>query len=389
MYISKFVTPEIIFGIGSLNQVGECCSRLGSSRVFLVADQGVLHCGWVEKAIIFLKKAGLEYQLWTDFSSNPRDYEVEEGERIYTSTGCDAVLAVGGGSAVDAAKAVATLSTNKGRIHNYEGIDMITEPLPPLIVVPSTAGSGAEVSQFAIISDSERKIKMTIISKSLVPDIAVSDPLILSTISGKVTAHTGMEALSHAVEAYLSLAATDMTDIHALHAIKLISANLRSSVASQVDEAAKVAMAKASLHAGIALSNAVLGLAHAMTHQVGGLLDLPIGTISAVLLPYVMRFNLIACVDKYATIAAVMGAQTAHMSKREAADKAIDLVQELARDVGIPSGLAELGLPEESIPELSRNAMKDACYITNPRDAGEEEIISIFRAALESSGGDQ
>jgi alcohol dehydrogenase class IV len=198
-----------------------------------------------------------------------------------------------------------------------------------------------------------------------------------------------MEALSHAVEAYLSLAATDMTDIHALHAIKLISANLRSSVASQVDEAAKVAMAKASLHAGIALSNAVLGLAHAMTHQVGGLLDLPIGTISAVLLPYVMRFNLIACVDKYATIAEVMGAQTAHMSKREAAEKAIDMVQELARDVGIPSGLAELGLPEESIPELSRNAMKDACYITNPRDADEDEIIGIFRAALETSGGDQ
>jgi alcohol dehydrogenase class IV len=389
MYISKFVTPEIIFGTGSLNQIGECCIRLGSSRVFLVADQGVLHCGWAEKAITFLKKSGLEYQLWTDFSANPRDYEVEEGERIYTSTGCDAVLAVGGGSAVDAAKAVATLSTNRGRIHNFEGIDMITEPLPPLIVVPSTAGSGAEVSQFAIISDSERKIKMTIISKSLVPDIAVSDPLILSTISGKVTAHTGMEALSHAVEAYLSLAATDMTDIHALHAIKLISANLRSSVASQVDEAAKIAMAKASLHAGIALSNAVLGLAHAMTHQVGGLLDLPIGTISAVLLPYVMRFNLIACVDKYATIAEVMGAQTGHLSKREAAEKAIDMVQELAHDVGIPSGLAELGLPEESIPELSRNAMKDACYITNPRDAGEDEIISIFRAALETSGGDQ
>lgn len=389
MYISKFVTPEIIFGTESLNQVGECCVRLGSSRVFLVADQGVLRCGWVEKAIIFLKKAGLEYQLWTGFSANPRDYEVEEGERIYTNTGCDAVLALGGGSAVDAAKAVATLSTNKGRIHNFEGIDMITEPLPPLIVVPSTAGSGAEVSQFAIISDSERKIKMTIISKSLVPDIAISDPLILSTISGKVTAHTGMEALSHAVEAYLSLAATDITDIHALHAIKLIAANLRSSVASQVDEAAKIAMAKASLHAGIALSNAVLGLAHAMTHQVGGLLDLPIGTISAVLLPYVMRFNLIACVDKYATIAEVMGAQTAHLSKREAAEKAIDLVQELARDVGIPSGLAELGLSEESIPKLSRNAMKDACYITNPRDADEDEIISIFRAALETSGGDQ
>jgi 1,3-propanediol dehydrogenase len=386
MYISKFVTPEIIFGTGSLNQIGECCSRLGSSRVFLVADQGIVNCGWVDKATVFLRKAALEYELWSDFSANPRDYEIAEGLELYNDSVCDAVLAIGGGSAVDAAKAVATLSTNKGRIHNYEGIDMITEPLPPLIVVPSTAGSGAEVSQFAIISDSNRKIKMTIISKSLVPDIAVSDPLILSTINSHVTAHTGMEALSHAVEAYLSLAATDMTDIHAIHAIKLISENLRSSVASQVDEAAKIAMGKASLHAGIAFSNAVLGLAHAMTHQVGGLLDLPIGTISAILLPYVMRYNMIACIDKYAIIADAMGARTKHLSKREAAEKAIDMVQQLASDVGIPSGLTELGLPEESIPELSKNAINDACYITNPRDADETEIAAIFRAALKTKG---
>ncbi len=388
MYISKFVTPEIIFGTGSLNQAGESCSRLGSSKVFLVADQGVLNCGWADKACGFLKKVRLDYQIWSDFSANPRDYEVEEGALLYASRNCDAVLAIGGGSAVDAAKAVATLSTNSGKIQHFEGIDMITEPLPPLIVVPSTAGSGAEVSQFAIISDSDRKIKMTIISKSLVPDIAISDPLILSTVNSKVTAHTGMEALSHAVEAYLSLASTDMTDIHALHAIKLISENLRSSVASQVDEKAKIAMAQASLHAGVAFSNAVLGLAHAMTHQVGGLLDLPIGTISAVILPFVMRFNLIACVDKYANIAEAMGTHTANLSKREAAEKAIEMVRQLAKDVGIPSGLAELGLPEESIPELSRNATKDACFITNPRDADVDDIEAIFRSALEIEEGD-
>lgn len=388
MYISKFVTPEIIFGTGSLNQVGESCSRLGSSRVFLVADPGVMRYGWVDKAVSFLKEAYMEYRIWTDFSANPRDYEVEEGAILYADCNCDAVLAIGGGSAVDAAKAVATLSTNQGKIRDFEGIDMINNPLPPLIVIPSTAGSGAEVSQFAIISDSERKIKMTIISKSLVPDIAITDPLILSTVNSKVTAHTGMEALSHAIEAYLSLASTDITDIHALQAIKLISANLRSSVASQVDEAAKIAMSKASLHAGIAFSNAVLGLTHAMTHQVGGLLDLPIGTISAVLLPYVMRFNLIACIDKYAEIAEAMGAQTDNLSTREKAEMAITMVQELSRDLGIPSGLSELGLPEDSIPNLSRNAINDACFITNPRDADEEDIVNIFRWALETQGGD-
>lgn len=389
MHISKFVTPEIIFGPGSLNQVGECCARLGSSRVFWVADKSVVSCGWVERAETFLEQSNLEHQLWTDFSANPRDYEVEEGALIYADTGCDAVLAFGGGSAVDAAKAVATLSTNTGRIHNFEGIDMITEPLPPIIVVPSTAGSGAEVSQFAIVSDSHRKIKMTIISKSLVPDIAVCDPLILSTVPAKVTAHTGMEALSHAIEAYLSLAATDITDIHALQAIRLIAAHLRSSVASQVDESAKIAMGMASLHAGIAFSNAVLGLAHAMTHQVGGLLDLPIGTISAVILPYVMSYNLIACIDKYTLIAEAMGANVTSLSKREAAEKAIAMVRELAGDVGIPSGLSELGLPEDSIPELSRNAIKDACFITNPRDADVDDIIAIFHSALSAGGIDR
>lgn len=389
MYTSKFVTPEIIFGTGSLDQVGECCRRLGSTKVFLVADQGITRCGWVDKALVYLNDEGLDHCLWSEFSANPRDYEVEQGCHHYNDTGCDAVLAIGGGSAVDMAKAVATLSTNPGRIHDYEGIDMIREPLPPLIVVPSTAGSGAEVSQFAIISDSKRRIKMTIISKSLVPDIAVSDPLILSTVNSKLTANTGMEALSHAVEAYLSLAATDMTDLHALQAIRLIAANLRSSVASQVDEAAKIAMAQASLHAGIAFSNAVLGLTHAMTHQIGGLFDQPIGSISAVLLPYVMRFNMIACIDKYASIAEAMGAQTKNLSKRAAADLAIEMVRELARDVGIPAGLAELELPEETIPELSRNAMNDACFITNPRDAEEEEISEIFRQVLTTKGVDR
>ena len=278
---------------------------------------------------------------------------------------------------------MATLSTNHGKIQDYEGIDLINKPLPPLIVVPSTAGSGSEVSQFSIIADSSRKIKMTIISKSLVPDIAISDPLILSTVNSKLTTYTGMEALSHAIEAFLSLASTDLTDVHALHAIKLISANLRASVASQVNEEAKVAMAKASLQAGLAFSNAVLGLVHAMSHQVGGLLDFPIGEISAILLPYVMRFNLVSSMDKYIEIAKAMGAKVDRMTPREAAEKAISMVEELARDVKIPSGLAELGLPEEVIPELSKNAVKDACFITNPRDADVEDIVEIFYSALQ------
>ncbi|HZK24331.1 MAG TPA: iron-containing alcohol dehydrogenase [Oscillospiraceae bacterium] len=382
MYISKFVAPEIIFGSGSINQVGECCYRLGASRIFLVADRGVIKFGWVEKCLPYINELNLDYRIWSDFSANPKDFEIEAGAALYLQQQCDAVLAIGGGSAIDAAKAVAILATNGGRIQDYEGIDLIQKPLPPLIVLPSTAGSGAEVSQFSIIADSERNIKMTIVSKSLVPDIAISDPLILSTVNSRVTATTGMEALSHAIEAYLSLAATDLTDVHALHSIKLIANHLRASVASQVNEDAKVAMAKASLQAGIALSNAVLGLTHAMTHQVGGLLDLPIGEISAVLLPHVMRFNMISSFEKFGAIAEAMGANTSKLSARDAAKQAIEKVQELAGDVGIPSGLSALGLPKEVIPELSKNAINDACYITNPRDVDVDGIVSIFYQAL-------
>lgn len=382
MYISKFVTPEIIFGKGSINQVGECCQRLGASRIFLVADTGIITSGWVDKCLPFTDELNLDYYIWSQFSANPKDFEVEEGAKLYLQKKCDAVLAIGGGSAIDAGKAVAILSSNGGKIKDYEGIDLIHTPLPPLIVIPSTAGSGSEVSQFSIIADSERKIKMTIISKSLVPDIAISDPLILSTVSSKVTANTGMEALSHAIEAYLSLAATDLTDVHALHSINLISDNLRASVASQVNEEAKVAMAKASLHAGIAFSNAVLGLTHAMTHQVGGLLDLPIGEISAVLLPYVMRFNMLSSFNKYGAIAEAMGVKTDGLVARDSAEKAILMVRELAQDLGIPPGLSAMGLPREVIPELSKNAMHDACFITNPRDVDVEGIMDIFHQAF-------
>ena len=377
-----FVTPEIIFGSGSFIQGGESCHRLGASRIFLVADKGVIEYGWGEKCLPFINELKLDYRIWSGFTANPKDFEIEEGAALYLREQCDAVLAIGGGSAIDAAKAVAILVTNGGKIQDYEGIDLIEKPLPPLIVLPSTAGSGAEVSQFSIIADSKRNIKMTIVSKSLVPDIAISDPLILSTVNSRVTATTGMEALSHAIEAFLSLAATDLTDVHALHSIKLIARHLRASVASQVNKEAKIGMAKASLHAGIAFSNAVLGLTHAMTHQVGGLLDLPIGEIRAVLLPHVMRFNMISSFEKYGAIAEAMGVDVSRLTARDAAEQAIEKVQELTRDVGIPTGLSELGLPQEVIPELSKNAMNDACFITNPRDVDVDGILSILYQAL-------
>lgn len=387
--ISKFVNPEIIFGQGTLSQVGESLVRLGAQKVFLVTDPGIIEAGWVDKAIPFIEQKGLNYEIWSRVTPNPKDHDVEAGARRYRKTRCDAVLAVGGGSPIDCAKAVALLSTNgRSEIHHYEGIDKITRPLPPMVMVPSTAGTGADVSQFCIVTDTERRLKMVIASKSLVPDISITDPLLLTTKDRKLTAHTGMDALTHAIEAYLSVAATVLTDVHALNAIRLVSGNLRESVASQTNLRAKKAMAMASLQAGLAFSNAVLGATHAMAHQVGGLLDAPHGEVEGILLPYVLEFNFIAATERYVDIAQALGQDVTGMSRREAGLQVIAAVKALARDIGIPRSLADIGVKPDVISYLSTNAMQDICLVTNPRDTSLADIEEIFRRAWEGDDGD-
>lgn len=382
MEITKFVAPEIIFGPGALAQVGDSAARLGASKVFLVTDPGVIAAGWVEKALPFLVEKGLTYTIWSDVTPNPKDYEIDQGAQVYLSSGCDAVLAIGGGSPIDAAKAVATLVTNGGRIHDYEGVNKITRPLPPMVMVPSTAGTGADVSQFAIITDSARKLKMVLISKSLVPDISITDPLLLTTKDASLTADTGMDVLAHAIEAYVSIAATPLTDVLALSAIRLVAEHLRASVASRANLEAKKGMAMASLHSGLAFSNAILGAVHAMAHQLGAVLDLPHGQVNAILLPHVMEYNLIASVRRFCDIAQAMGEDISRLSPRQAADKAVEAVRRLSQDIGIPAGLRAVGVHEEDIPRLSENAALDACLITNPRDISVSDIEQIFRNAL-------
>lgn len=380
--ISKFVAPEIIFGLGTLSQVGDSVCRLGANKVFLVSDQGVINAGWVDKTAEILKTVGIPYETWHNITSNPKDSEVAEGAEKYLSSGCDAIMAVGGGSPIDVAKAIATISTNGGQVQDYEGINKIFKPLPPMIMIPTTAGSGSEVSQFSIIVDQHRKIKMTIVSKSLVPDIAIIDPVTLQTKDARLTAATGVDALSHAIEAFVSLAATPLTDVQALNAVKLVAGNLRESVACRTNLQAKSAMAMASLQAGLAFSNAILGATHAMTHQIDGIFDLHHGETNGVLMPYVMEYNLIACADKYAQVAQALGVNIEGMDKWEAANRAVQEVRRLLRDVGIPERLSKMGLKEEDIPKLSKTAIMDACIVTNPRDATEQDIASIYRKAL-------
>lgn len=380
--ISKFVAPEVIFGLGALGQVGECAARIGIKKAFLVSDAGVMEAGWVDKALAYLKDVGIDSTVWYGLTTNPKDCEVNQGSIEYLASGCDGIVAVGGGSPIDVAKAIAILASNGGHIKDYEGVNKITCPLPPMVIVTSTGGSGAEVSQFSMIVEKNRQVKMAIISKSLIPDIAIVDPLLLQTKSARLTAATGVDALSHAIEAYVSLAATPLTDVHALAAMRLIAGNLRESVACKTNLEAKSAMAMASLQAGLAFSNAILGATHAMTHQVDGLLDLHHGETNGIIMPNVMEFNMIACGEKFKNIAEALGVQTTGLGVWKAAEKGVATVRKLFSDIGISQRLSEVGLREEHIDRLSENALKDACLVTNPRDCSVEDIKELFKRAL-------
>ena len=382
MNISKFVAPEIIFGLGSLSQIGESVLRTGASKVFLVSDADVINAGWVDRAVHYLHAAGVGTEIFADLTTNPKDVEVAEGARHYRGSGCDGIVAVGGGSPTDVAKAVAILASNGGVLQDYEGINKISRPLPPMVIAPSTAGAGSEVSQFTIIVDTARKLKMSIISKSLVPDIAIVDPEVVQTMDTKLAAATGLDAFTHGIESYVSLAATPLTDIHALKAIQLISSNLRRAVADRTDMDANTNMAMASLTAGLAFSNAILGATHAMTHQVDGQIDQHHGETNASILPFVMEYNLSACPGRFRDIACAMGENVAGLSTMAAAERAVEAVRQLIRDIGLAKGLADIGLTEELIPLLSENAVKDACLVTNPRPASRDDIAAIFRKCL-------
>jgi alcohol dehydrogenase class IV len=381
MDIHKFVMPEVIFGNGAIHQVGESCLRLGATNVLIVSDPGIIEAGWIDVVIKSCKQIGLKYTTFYDVTINPKDSEVEKGCEVYTQNECDAIIGIGGGSAIDVAKAIAILATNGGRIHDYEGIDKIKHPLPPQVMIPTTAGSGSEVSQFSVIVDTTGQKKMTIVSKSLIPDIAIIDPETLSTKSARLTASTGLDVLTHGIEAYVSLAATPLTDVQAKNAISLVAQYLRPSVASKINKEAKTNMAMASLQAGLAFSNAILGAVHAMSHAIGGKYPILHGDVNSILLPHVMEYNLLANPKKFADIALFFGVDTRGMSDMEAGKKAIEYVKNLTVDIGAPQRLSDIGLEKEEIRKMSLIALHDACMITNPRDVTVEDIEEIFRKA--------
>ena len=378
----KFQIPEMVFGIGSLREAGFCARRLGARRPFVVTDPGIVAAGWVDELLDRLRDVGLEPQVWCGVSPNPKDHEIEAGYERYLETGADVIVGIGGGSPLDAAKGVAILSGNGGSIGQYAGVDQITRPIPPLLMIPSTAGTGSDVSQFCIVTDTANAVKMTIMGRSLVPDISVTDPRLLCTMPADLAAATGLDALTHAIEAFVSLGHNPLADGHALSAARLVARALQRHVEAPDDEGARVCMAQASLEAGLAFSNSILGATHAMSHQVGGLYDLPHGVVNGVLLPHVIRFNAEVVPDRFAALADAMGLEVAGVPGPVAAEMLADYVQGLAEDVGAPRRLSALGVTAADVPRMAATAVRDACLTTNPRVAGIDEISGIFHAAL-------
>lgn len=379
--LRKFVAPETIFGLGALHIAGQYASKFGIARPLVVTDAGVMAAGWAVQVMKSLADAGIDGVLFSEITPNPKAEEVMEGARQYEEHECDGIVAVGGGSPMDCAKGIGIVASNGGHILDYEGVDKIIVPMPPLICIPTTAGTSADVSQFAIINDTERKTKIAIISKTIIPDVALIDPQTLTTKDPYLVACTGMDALAHAVEAFVSSAHSVMTDLHALEAIRLIHSSLVASLEHPDDMELRAKTMLGSMQAGLAFSNASLGAVHAMAHSLGGYKDLPHGECNAMLLRHVMDFNFSASPERYKAIAEAMGLDARGMRTEDIRAWLLRAVDELRSAVGIRSTLAARGVTTADLGILAGKAVLDPCLITNPKPASVRDIHVIYEQA--------
>lgn len=378
----KFVVPEAVFGEGAADLAGRYARNLGATRPLLVSDPGLVKAGWASSALAACEAEGLEPVMFTEVSPNPRATEVGRGVEAFKDGGCDAVVVVGGGSPMDAAKGIVASVANGVDVLAFEGVDKIRLPGPPLVCVASTAGTGSEVSRFAIINDAGRQVKIAIVSPKMVPDAALVDPRLLATVPTALAAATGMDALTHAFEAYVSTAASALTDLDARHAVRLIAANLARLIAAPGDEEARGAMALASMLAGRAFSNAGLGVVHAMAHALGGLLDAPHGLCNALLLDAGIEANYAAASERYADLAFELGATPDDVASGGAKACLIERIRGLRDSVGVSPGLTGIGVSRADLARLSGFASRDACLATNPIPLSADDIERIYERAL-------
>jgi alcohol dehydrogenase class IV len=382
MKLRKFVSPEIIFGNGARKLAGKYARQFSARKVLVVSDPGVIEAGWLNDITESLNEASVSFIIFSSVSPNPRSGEVMRGAEIYREEDCNVILSIGGGSPMDCAKGIGIVVSNDRNILRFEGVDKIQMPVPPLIFIPTTAGSSADVSQFCIITDLEEQVKIAIVSKSVVPDIALIDPETTMSMNPYLTACTGVDALVHAIEAYVSTGSGVMTDMYALEAIGLISENLPSLMKDVQNTVLRENVMLASMKAGLAFSNAILGAVHAMAHSLGGYLDLPHGECNAMLLEHVINYNFDYSVDRFRNIAKVMKIHTDGLKDGKIKSLLINRIIDLKRDVGIVKSLSQNGVGSSDIVPLSEKAIKDACIITNPRTASLEDIQTVFSEAM-------
>ncbi len=373
----------VLAGVGAAERVGDEAKRLGGARALVITDQGVLKSGWVDKTMERLQQAALKTTLFSDVMAEPNMDFLNDAVARVREGGPDVVVGIGGGSSLDSGKMIASLLANGGKVQDYFGIELIPKPSLPMVMLPTTAGTGSEVTPNAIFTDTVAKLKKGVVSPFLLPDEAIVDPQLTVSCPAPITAATGMDALTHAIESYTSAKATPLTDIYATEAIRLISRSLRTAVFRGSDLAARTEMALGSMMAGVSLANAGVGAVHALAYPVGGKFGVPHGVSNSQLMPYVMEYNVLGNIQKFAEVARLMGEPVEGLAVSEAARVVVAATRRLGEDIGIPMRMSHFKVTADAIPEMSQQAFNNRRLMdNNPRALTLEEVRAIYEAAL-------
>ena len=383
--INRFVLNEVsYFGPGAREVLPKEVKRLGLHKAFVATDKDLIKFGVADKVLNVLKEAGIPYEIFSDIKPNPTVANVKAGVKAFAESGADFILAIGGGSSIDTSKAIGIITNNPefSDVVSLEGVADTKKKSVPIIALPTTAGTAAEVTINYVITDEKNEKKMVCVDPNDIPAIAIIDAELKYTLPKSLTAATGLDALTHAIEGLITKGAWEMSDMFEIKAIEMINRYLETAVNEPQNPEARNGMAVAQYIAGMAFSNVGLGVVHGMAHPLGAIFDIPHGVANALLLPTIMEFNAPAALDKYVTIAKAMNVYKDGMSKEEAAQAAVDAVKSLAVRVGIPQHLSELGIKESDLPKLADSAIADVCTPGNPREVTRDIILDLYRKVL-------
>ncbi len=372
---------RVTFGVGALAKLPELVAGLGA-RALVISDPGIVKAGILDRVTSLLQGAGVTGDAFTQVEPNPSIETVNAAHDMFRRSRGAFVVAVGGGSSMDVGKVVAVLAAHGGTVLDYEGLGKVPGPGVPVVAIPTTAGTGSEVTIFSVITDHQRKFKLAVGSPFTVPQVAICDPELTLSMPPALTAATGMDALTHAIECYVNTVHNPISKTLALEAIRLIGRALRRAFANGTDLAARTEMLLASTMAAMAFTRTRLGNVHAMSHPLGGHFNVPHGVANAILLPHVMAWNMVACYDTYPIVAGALGERVAGLAPHEAAQSAVDAVRRLSRDVGIPERLRDQGVTREAIPRMADDAMKSGNILVNPRATTRADIVALFETAF-------